>query len=255
MRSPTRLGNPTLGMAESGLPVPPSPSRMPSSDCGPSVQFAPMACTFCAARRAAASARARSVDGRAFFGKRHLRDDGQRRERADRVDGREQQIEARERLQNKKVDAALFERLRLLAVDVEDLLARNFANARPDAQRPDRAGDEHFVGGRFARLAGDFHAAVIERHHLLGQSQGGQFHTIGAEGIGLDNLRSGLDVGLVHAENRLRLGNVQLLEAALRTGGFKQHRAHGPIGHEHGILEALRKVFDSHRFRSGACRA
>ena len=74
-----------------------------------------------------------------------------------------------------------------------------------DAQRTDRAGDQHLVRRGFARLARNFHAAMIERHHLLGQSQRRQFRAVRAEGIGLDDLRAGLDVGLVHAKNRLRL--------------------------------------------------
>ena len=46
MRSPTRLGNPTLGIADNGTPPSGAHSSItPSRSCGPMVQFAPMAWT------------------------------------------------------------------------------------------------------------------------------------------------------------------------------------------------------------------
>ena len=60
-------------------------------------------------------------------------------------------------------------------------------------------------GSGFTGLSGNFDAAMIDADHALGQAQRREFGAIRAESIGLDNLRAGLDVGLVHAEDGLGL--------------------------------------------------
>ena len=56
----------------------PAPRKIGSSDCGPNVQFAPIACTFLCGQFRRGFAGARASEGGALFGIRQLRDDGQR---------------------------------------------------------------------------------------------------------------------------------------------------------------------------------
>ncbi len=82
------------------------------------------------------------------------------------------------------------------------------AGLHADAQRADGAGDQHFAGGGIARFAGDLYAATVEALHFIAQAKRFELEAIGAKSIGLDNLRTGFDIGLVHAEDRFRLGGI-----------------------------------------------
>ena len=68
------------------------------------------------------------------------------------------------------------------------------------------------VAGRFARQA---HAGAVDVAQLLGDAEGGQARAVGAEGIGLQNLRAGLDVLLVDLADQVGRREVQLVEAAV----------------------------------------
>ncbi len=132
------------------------------------------------------------------------------------------------------------------------------ARLHADTQRADRSGDQHFAGSGFARFARDFHAAAVEFLHFIAEAERLQLEAIRAEGIGLDDLRTGLDVGLVHAEDRFRLDGIHFVEAALRADGFVQQRAHRAIGDEDGMFQALVEIVDlqicrilSSRYASG----
>jgi len=65
--------------------------------------------------------------------------------------------------------------------------------------------------------------AASRASRAIAQAECSELGAIGAEGIRLDDLCSGLDIGLMNAEDGFGLGDVQLLEAALRAGAFKQH--------------------------------
>ena len=199
--------------------------------------------------------RARAAQCGALFGKSQLGHNGKRGKRAHRVNGRKQHLDIGESLQYEEIHAALLERLGLLAIDFKHLFAGRLAHFRSDGQRPDRAGDQHLMRGGFAGLAGNLHAAMIDLGDLIGEAERGELGAIGAEGIGLNNLRAGLDIGLMNAKDCLGLGGVQLLKAALRADGLKQHGTHGAIGDEYGRFDSLLEICDFHGLGSPCPRA
>ena len=89
---------------------------------------------------------------------------------------------------------------------------------------------------------------------LSARPSGAELRAVGAEGIGLDDLRAGLDVGLVHAQDGFGLREVQFLEAALHAYGFKQHGAHGAVGDQDRAFEPLLEVVDLHLAVAACCR-
>src|SRR6267378_679661 len=60
------------------------------------------------------------------------------------------------------------------------------------------------------------------------------------------DMRARLNISLVDAENRFRLGRIQFVKAALRTHGFMEHRSHRAISNENRVLQPLVKILDFH---------
>ena len=117
---------------------------------------------------------------------------------------------------------------------------------RIDSERADGAGNQHFVPRGFARLAGDFYAAMIQLGDAVGQSELREFVAIRAECIGLNDLRARFDIGLMDAEDGFGCDEFSSSMRALRADGFVEQRAHRAVGDEHGVLEALVEIFNSH---------
>ncbi len=145
---------------------------------------------------------------RAFFGERKLRDDGQARKGTDRVDGENNFLDVRKSFQDVEIDAALFESQGLLAKNRQDFVGLRMSRLYADAERADGTCNQYLACGRVARLAGDFYAASVEPLDFVAQAERFEFETIGAEGVGLDDLRAGFDVGLMHAKDCFRLGGI-----------------------------------------------
>ena len=83
-------------------------------------------------------------------------------------------------------------------------------------------------------LAGKAHAGGVDLRHLARQSMAGQAEAVGAEGVGFENLRAGLQILLVNGENQAGVGEVQLVVAAVdEDAAGIENGAHGAIG-EHG---------------------
>ena len=159
MRSPSRFGKPALGIPLTRIRRHSASSRrIFSSACGPSVQFAPMTCTFFARRAAAAGRRSPYVVPSSEIGK--LGNDGQAGKRANRVDGQKNFFDVRKSFENKEIDAALFQRKRLLVENVKNFVWLGMARLHAETERADRTGDEDFAGSRFAGFARDFYAAA-----------------------------------------------------------------------------------------------
>src|SRR4029434_193373 len=116
------------------------------------------------------------------------------------------------------------------------------AGLHAETERADGAGDENFAGGGFASFAGDFDSAGVEALYFVAETDRREFEAVGAEGVGFDDMRSGFDVGLVHPEDGFGLRGIKLVEAALRTDGLVQHRAHRAVGDQNRILQPLIKV-------------
>src|SRR5258708_7793103 len=123
----------------------------------------------------------------------------------DRFDSEQNFFYVRKRFENKKVDAAFFKRHCLFVKNGANLFRLGMARLNTDAERPNRAGDQYFAGGGFARFAGNFHAAAVEALNFVAKAQGSEFEAIRTKCIGLDDLRAGVDVSLLHAKDRFRL--------------------------------------------------
>src|ERR1700692_2842992 len=100
-----------------------------------------------------------ATEGVTFLGVRHLRHDGELRERTNRFDSRQKLGGISKSFQDEKIHAAFFERLGLLPEYFPEMLRRRLAFIAEDAERPDRSGDQDFVPGGLSRLSGDFDAA------------------------------------------------------------------------------------------------
>ena len=243
MRSPSRLGKPALGM----------PLTRRSSTLGEFAENRQQRLraeravraddlnVFCFELRGSVGGTQVAVGG-AFFGISELRDDRQAGEGTNRVDGEKQFFDVGKRFENEKIDAAFFESERLLVKNVLNFVGLGMARLHAEAERADRAGDQHFARSGFAGFAGDFHAAAVEALHFVGEAERRELEAIRAERIGLDDLRAGFDVGLVHAEDGFGLGGIQLVEAALRADSFVQHRAHRAIGDENRIFQPFVEI-------------
>ncbi len=190
--------------------------------------------------------RARAAKRGALFGIGELRDYWQPGERADCVDRGDQLVEIAESFQNKKIHAALFECGGLLAEDGLHFFGGWMLHLLADSERADGAGEENFVARGFACFAGDFHTTMNQLRGAVVEAGGGELITIGAESVGLEDLRAGVEIGLMDAEYGFGLRRVQLFEAALRAGEFVEHRAHGAIGDEDRVLQSFVEFFNFH---------
>ena len=84
----------------------------------------------------------------------------------------------------------------------------------------------------------------IEALDFIAEAERRELETVGAESIGLDDLRAGFDISLVHAEDRFGLGGVEFIEASLRADRFMQKGTHRAVGDEDGIFEAFVEVLN-----------
>src|SRR6266478_5245846 len=189
-------------------------------------------------------ARTHVAEDRAFFRVGELRDDGQAGERADGIDGEKDFFDVRKSFEDVEIDAALFESQSLFTEDGQDFVGLRVARLHADAERTDGAGDQDFAGSGVTGFAGDLDAAAIEALHFVTKAERFELEAIGAEGVGLDDLRAGFNIGLVHAKHGLRLGGVHFIEAALRADRVVQHRAHRAIGDENGVFYALIEILN-----------
>ena len=190
--------------------------------------------------------RTRAAEGAAFFRVSHFRNDGELRERTNRFDGRHEFGGIPKCFQDEKIHAAFLERLGLLAKNFPEMFRRGFARITDHAERPDRSRNQNFVAGGLARLARDFHAAMIEFRDALFQAECAQLVPIGAERVGLDDVRAGFEIGHVHAKHFFGARGVQFVDAALRPESFVEQGAHGSVRDQHGVTQSLLKFFDSH---------
>ncbi len=159
-------------------------------------------------------------------------------------DGLAQLVEVGEGLEDQQVDAGLEQRLDLLAEDGARLgEGGGTERLDADAQRSDRAGHEGRLSGRLARQA---HAGLVDGLQLLGEAEGGQARAVGAEGVGLEDLRAGLDVLLVDFLHQGGRGEVELVEAAVDEDALAvQHGPHGAVGHEDTAGQLFTKLLGS----------
>ena len=210
--SPCRAGGrrrcgagPALGCTQSGRPAPRMRSAMASASCGPSPQLTPMAS---APQSRSVVATCSGVDPSATVSlgvEGHRGDDRQAGRRAPgRFDGDPDLLEVAEGLEHEEIDAALGERRGLLGEGRGHLVELGPGrDAGDQAGRADRAGHPRVLAGRLAREPG---AGEVVGAHLVAQPVAVEAEAVGAEGVGLDDLRAGGDVVLVDLAARRRAG-------------------------------------------------
>ncbi len=130
------------------------------------------------------------------------------------------------RLDHQQVGAALDQAGRLLAEDLDeaaegDVAERRVVGGGEEAGRADRAGDEARLAGRLAR---DLGASAVDLERVLAEAPLLELEAGGLEGVGLDDLRAGVEHRRVHALDHVRTVEDQrlvalALESAVVLGG------------------------------------
>ena len=170
-----------------------------------------------------------------------MRNDRQARKRADGIHGREQFFEIAESFQDERSTprsssaAACSRKMSTISSSAA------FADLPQRSQRPDGTRNEHFVFRGFASFSRDFHAARIELGDAIAHAQLAEFVAIGAESIGLDDLRAGFDIGLCARNTASAWVDVQFFDRALRAHCFIEQRSHRAVGDEHRLFQPLLK--------------
>ena len=112
------------------------------------------------------------------------------------------------------------------------------------AQGPDRTrnprGNFHIARLLFLqtldRLPRQANARGVDLGHFSRQAVSRQPEAVGAESIGFKNLRTSLQILLMHAKDQIGVRQVQLVIAAVDEDAARvEHRAHGAIG-KHGAV-------------------
>ena len=182
--------------------------------------------------------RRRAVERVAVLLGRHLRDDRQVADAAHRVDRGAHLVQVAERLEDEQVDAAVDQRLRLLAEVLARLVDAGLApGLDADAERADRAGD---VGLLARRVARNPRPLFVDRVQPVGEAERSELDAVRAEGVGFDHVRAGADVLLVHLGHQIRLGDVQRVEALVDEDALRvEHRAHRAVAHEDALVQGV----------------
>ena len=94
----------------------------------------------------------------------------------------------------------------LLGECLAGLLGLHAAERRQaHAQRPDITSYQDILACFEHHLAGQFHAGPVDLGYLSVQPMSGQLVAVGAEGVGLDDLRAGFDIEAVDLGDQVRL--------------------------------------------------
>jgi hypothetical protein len=114
---------------------------------------------------------------------------------------------------------------------------------------PYRAGDPHRAAGVRRSLTGQLHPRAVEAGHLILQTVLRQPVTVRPEGVGLQDLRPGLQIQPMNLSDDLRGFHVQRFIAAIKgEAPGVEHRAHRPIGQHRTPGQTLQqRRFGCHR--------
>ena len=105
--------------------------------------------------------------------------------------------------------------------------------SQPDAQRADITGNEHVFEGSQGHAAGQFDPGAVDLGDLVLQTVARQLEAVCAEGVGLDDVGTGLDVLAMHFTNHGGLGQVEAVEAIFKgDAALVQRGAHSAIGEQ-----------------------
>ena len=177
---------------------------------------------------------------------RHLGDDRKLTDAADRADGGLDLVQVAEGLEDEQLDPALDERLGLLA---EVLLGLVHAGLPPgldaNPERSDRSGDIRLLA---RGVPGDARPLHVDRVGAIREAEGAELDAVGAEGVRLDDVGPGADVGLVHLGDEIRLRQVQLVERPVQEDALGvQHRPHGAVADEDSRVDGLEERSQGHK--------
>ena len=166
--------------------------------------------------------------------------DGQVGERPHRLHREPHLGEVGERLDHERVHPALEQPLRLLVEREPRLLGLDAAERRQVlAERPDRAHHEHVAAHALAHVPRELGPAQVDLAHPALEAVRGQLEAVGPEGVGLDQVRAGLDVLGVDRLHDLGLVEVQHVEARVeRHPAGIEHGAHRAVAEERALAEA-----------------
>ena len=167
---------------------------------------------------------------------------GRSRDAAHRVDRRADLVQIAEGLEDEEVDAAVDERLRLLAEVVARLVDAGLApRLDADAERPDCAG--HVRARSSAACRAILAPCCVDRVQLVGEPERAELDAVGAERVGLDDVGAGANVFLVHLGHQIRLRDVQGVEALVDEDALRvQHRPHRAVADEDPLFNRLQKT-------------
>ncbi len=137
------------------------------------------------------------------------------------------------------------ERLYLLDEGLPRLGQRNGTNrGNMSSQWPDRPSDPHSLAGQVLGLASYAHRSAVYLSDLSFEAVLCQAHAIGAEGVGLYNLRARPDVVQVDGLDQLGVGEIQLVEASVRDDSptLVELRAHGAVGQHRAAFQHVSEL-------------
>src|SRR5256886_13410518 len=114
----------------------------------------------------------------------------------------------------------------LLGEDWPTLIRREAAEL---SEGPDRAGDIDVPAGDLTRLAGELDAGLVDRRDLVPEELGAELVAVRTKGVGLDQLRAGVDEARVQRDDAFRRADVRLLRTAQAGDGARDEHAHAPV--------------------------
>jgi hypothetical protein len=138
-------------------------------------------------------------------------------------------LEVAKGFQHQQINASFGQRLDLLTECLSGLLERSFSQGLDSrSQRANRSRHPHIeaLGG----FSGQPCACPVNVAHFIGDTVPRQAESISPERIGFDDFSPSLQVVVVDATNQVRLGEIQLVVAAVDEHAFGvKQRTHGSV--------------------------
>ena len=134
---------------------------------------------------------------------------------------------SKKRLDQQEVDAAALEQLGLLREDRPPLVPERAASGRADG-----AGDEDVAARDVARVAGELHAGLVDRLHVVLEVVRAELAPVRSERVRLDQVGAGADEAEVQRDDALRGAQVRLLRTAKARDGARDEDAHAAVADE-----------------------
>ena len=180
----------------------------------------------------------------AVVGERHLSDDRDVGDRADRRHGERDFLQVRKRLDDEAVDAALEEGLGLLPKRRQRLVGGDRSERRQILpEGPDRAEHEHVLARALAHVARERDTPPIHLAHLALEPVDRELEPVRAEGVGLDAIGAGGDVVGVDRLDHARVVQVEDVEARIeRDTARVEQGSHRAVAQERPRAQTAAKL-------------